>query len=84
MTVQPVTDLTRPIGEILQEVGVDGVLLESPGQQRYALIPLNDDLLDYLLERSPKLIEACQEIRQRMQGGQFHSHEDVKRLLGEK
>jgi hypothetical protein len=82
MTVQPVTDLTRPIGEILQDVGSDGILLESPGQRRYALMPLDDDLLDYLLERSPKLIEACQEIRQRMQGGQFHSHEDVKKLLG--
>jgi hypothetical protein len=80
--MQPLTDLTRPIGEILQDVGTDGILLESPEQQRYALMPLDDDLLDYLLERSPELIEACRNSRQRIQGGQFHSHDDVKRLFG--
>ncbi len=38
MTVQPVTDLKTPIGEILQSVGRDGVLLEAEHQNRYAAL----------------------------------------------
>ncbi len=44
--------------------------------------PLDDELLDYLIERSPKFIEVCQHIRQQMRDGRFHTHEEVKRLLG--
>ncbi len=82
MTVQRVTDLNTPIGDILQAAGSDGVLLESAGQARYAIIPLDDDLIDYLIERSPKFAEACQQIRQRMRAGHFRTHEEVKQLLG--
>ena len=81
MTVQTVSDLKTPIGDILQAAGSEGLLLETESQSRFAIIPLDDDLIDYLLERSPKFIEDCRQIRERMRAGQFHSHEDVKRLL---
>ena len=42
-----------PIGEILKAAGTDGIVLESEGQGRYAVIPLDDDLIDFLVERSP-------------------------------
>jgi hypothetical protein len=47
----------------------------------YALIPLDDDVLDLLIERSPKFRAHCREIRARMDAGQFRTHEEIKREL---
>ena len=84
MTVQLVSDPKTPISEILKAVGADGLLLEAEGQARYAVIPLDDELIDYLIERSPKFIEVCRQVRARMTAGRFHTHEAVKGLLGGK
>ena len=84
MSIQPVSDPKTPIGEILKSAGSEGIVLESEGQGRYALLPLDDDVIDLLMERSPKFRADCLEIRQRMDSGQFKTHEDVRRqLLGE-
>jgi hypothetical protein len=84
MTVQPVSDLSRPIGEILKAAGSEGVLLESEGLGRYAVLPLDDDLIDFLIERNPAFRNLCHKIRQRMDSGQFQTHEEVRRqLVGE-
>ncbi len=63
MTVQPISDPKTPIGEILKAAGSEGMLLDSEGQGRYALIPLDDELIDYLIERSPKFRADCREVR---------------------
>ena len=84
MTVHLVRDLKTPISEILKAAGPDGLLLESEGQARYAVIPLDEDLIDYLIERSPKFIEVCRQIRVRMAAGQFHTREAVKAMLDAK
>ncbi len=84
MTVQLVSDPKTPISEILRAVGSDGLLLETEGQARYAVIPLDEDLIDYLIERSPRFIEVCRQIRARMAAGRFHAHEAVKTLLDDK
>jgi hypothetical protein len=81
MTVQPVSDPKTPIGEILKAAGSEGLLLESEGQGRYALLPLDDDVIDLLIERSPEFRAHCREIRERMDSGQFQTHEDVRRQL---
>jgi hypothetical protein len=74
--------MKTPIGDILESASADGVLLEPEGQGgRYALVPLDDDLIDYLLERNSKLAEICKQIRERMQAGQFHTHEEVVKML---
>lgn len=83
MTIQPVIDPNTPIGEILKAAGLDGIMLESEGQGSYAVIPLDEDLIDYLIARSPKFLAACRQIRSRMDAGQFHTHEEVKRRLME-
>ena len=44
-------------------------MLESEGQGRYALLPLDDELVDFLIERSPAFRDRCQEIRRRMDAG---------------
>lgn len=83
MTIQQVTDPKTPIGDILSKASSDGVLIESSDKTAYALLPLDDDLIDHLLEHNPKFIRECQQIRQRIRGGQFHTHEQVKRLLAD-
>jgi len=80
MTVQLVSDPKTPISEILKAAGSEGLLLEAEGQARYAVIPLDDELIDYLIERNPKFIEVCRGIRERMRAGRFHTHEAVKKL----
>jgi len=84
MTVQPVNDPKTPIGEILKAVGSEGILLESEDRGRFAVIPLDDDVIDFLIERNPKFIAHCREIRGRIDAGQFQTNEDVRRqLVGE-
>ena len=83
MSVHSVTDPNTPIGEILKAAGSEGIVLESEDHGPYALIPLDDEVLDLLLERSPKFRAHCRAIRERMDAGQFQTHEEVKRpLLG--
>ncbi|MGP0065382.1 MAG: hypothetical protein ACLQGP_17490 [Isosphaeraceae bacterium] len=81
MIVQHVSHPKTPIGEILKAAGSEGVLLESEDQGRYALIPLDDDLIDDLIERSPKFRADCREIRGRMDAGEFQTHDEVRRQL---
>ena len=81
MTIHRLKDLKMPIGELLKTVGNEGVLLESIGNPQYALIPLDDDVIDFLIERNPKLIDECREIRQRMEAGQFQTHDEVKKCF---
>ncbi len=69
------------MGQILKAADADGVLLESESEKRYAVLPLNDDLVDYLLEHDPRFIEECDRIRDRMRAGKFHGHDEVKKAL---
>jgi hypothetical protein len=81
MTIQSVSDPSTPIGRILETAGSEGVLLEYEGRGRYALLPLDDDLIDYLIERNPAFRARCREIRGRMDSGQFQTHDEVRRRL---
>jgi len=81
VSIQPVSDPNTPIGEILKAAGSEGIVLESEGQGRYALLPLDDDVIDLLIERSPRFRADCHEIRQRMGSGKFHTQEDARREL---
>ncbi len=81
MTLHRITNPKAPIGDVLDAAGRDGLLLETEGRPTYAMLPMDDDLLDYLLERNPALIDQCAQIRQRMREGQFHSHDQVRRMF---
>ena len=81
MTFQVLSDPNTPLSDVLKAAGSEGLLLASEGQASYAVMPLDDDLLDYLIERDPKFIEACRQIRERMRAGRFHTHDQVKTLL---
>jgi hypothetical protein len=48
------------------------------------LLPLDDDVVDFLIERSPAFRARCREIRRRMDSGQFKTHDELRgRLTGE-
>ena len=83
MNVKQVSDPQTPIGDVLSAASSDGVLIESDGSTAFAVLPLNEDLVDHLLEHNPRFIRECEEIRQRMASGRTHSHEEVKQLLAE-
>jgi len=82
MKIKQVRDLNVSLGAILKSLGAKGGVLETAGEKRFVLLPLSDDLLDYLLERSPKLIKEGQQIRARMAAGRFFTHDQVKKRLG--
>ena len=80
MTRQTVTNLMTPIGEVLAAMGADGVLLDAAGHEPVAVLPLDDELIDYLVERSPRLVAECRRLRKEMDAGDFVTHEEVMRL----
>lgn len=84
MTLRRIRNLKSPIGKVIDAADEDGVLLEREGRRLYAVIPLDDELLDYLLERNPALIRQCERIRRQMKRGVFRSHDEVKQMLGER
>ena len=81
MTRQTMTNLMTPIRDVLAAMGEDGVLLEVAGHEPVAVLPLSDDLIDFLLERSPRLIAECQRLREEIEAGNYVTHEEVLRLL---
>jgi hypothetical protein len=83
MNVQQISDMQTPIGEILKAAETSGVVIQADDQEQYALLPLDDELLDFLLERNPKFIQECEQIRQRMMSGESYSQDEVERMLEE-
>jgi hypothetical protein len=83
MTIYRVRDRGQPIGDALDAAAETGILVESGSHLSHALLPLSDDVIDFLLERNPALIEECREIGLRMEQGEYHTHEEARRLLTE-
>jgi hypothetical protein len=75
--------MKTPIGEILKAAESNGSVIRSGDQESYALLPLDEEVIDFLLERNPKFIEECEQIRQRMKSGEYYSREEVEKLLVE-
>lgn len=82
MTIIHIRDRNTPIGELLDDASrADGILVEIDEQVSHAILPLDDELLDFLVERNPAFMAECDAIRARMRAGDALAHEDVVRLL---
>jgi hypothetical protein len=81
VTNQVLSDPKTPIGEILKAAGSEGIVLEYENQAPFAVIPLDDDVIDLLIERNPRFRAICREIRAQMDGGQFQTHQDIRKRL---
>jgi hypothetical protein len=81
MTKQALSDPKTPIGEILKAAGAEGIVVESESQTHFAVIPLDDDVIDLLIERNPRFRAVCHGIRAQMEAGDFQTHQDVRDRL---
>ncbi len=70
--------------ELLKKARVQPLILKSPGTGDFALLALDDEVIDLLLERHPKLIAECQQIRTRMRQGAYRTHEQILAELNDK
>lgn len=84
MTMQTVSDLCTPIGDVLDLAGDSGVLVQGQGKAPFAVIKLDDDLLDFLIERNPRFIAECNSIRQKMQSGASHRQAAIDEMFSRK
>ena len=82
MTTKTVDNPDTPIGDLMKSAGKSGLLLQKNGQLKFALLPINDETLDFLLEHSPKLIAECQARRENAAEGDVVSLEALKSRLG--
>jgi hypothetical protein len=82
MKLLRIRNLDRSIGDLISELGPGGGLIEAHGTTRYAVIPVDDELLDLLIERDPSFSNHCKVIRTSMNAGQFHTHEEVRKRFG--
>ena len=65
MTVMKAAETRASIEELIDQARSEPVIFQTEGAGSFALLPVDDNLLD-LLERSPALIEECDRIRERM------------------
>lgn len=83
MTVKRIDDLKTSIGKIIREAGKDAVLVKSSRNQEFAVLPVDDEVLDLLLERSPRLMRECAQARKEIREGKFHTLEQVMETFKE-
>jgi antitoxin component HigA of HigAB toxin-antitoxin module len=57
---------------------------DAEKEQALRLLPLDEGVVDLLLECNPQLIAECREISLRMEQGDYQDHEDVRRIVNAK
>ncbi len=75
-------DMQISIGELLNKVPPEGTVIESRDHARFALLPWDEDVVEFLFARHSKHIAEFERIRERMRHGQFHTHEEVLKTFG--
>ena len=83
MTVKRIDDLKTPIGKIIREAGKDAVLVKSGRKKEFMVLPVDDEVLDLLLERSPRLLRECAQARKEIREGKFRTLEQVMETFKE-
>jgi hypothetical protein len=81
MAIRKVGREDRALTDLLDSAEQEPMILRREGGGDFALLPMDDDVADLVLERSPAFIEHCRQIRGRMKQGDYHTQEEVLRLL---
>ena len=81
MPVMKAAETHASIGELIDQAREGPLVFETEGEGSFVLLPVDDELLDLLLERSPRLIEKCRQIRERMAQGEYWTHEQVREMF---
>lgn len=81
MPVMKAAETHASIGELIDQAREEPLVFETESEGSFVLLPVDDELLDLLLERSPRLIEKCRQIRERMEQGEYWTHEQVMEMF---
>ena len=83
MAIEKISPQNTEIASLLDRATREPLILRSEASGDFALLPVDDDVLDLLLERNPVFIEECREIQKRMEQGDYLTHEQVLAALEE-
>jgi hypothetical protein len=83
MPIEKISLADSGIAALLDRARHEPLILRSENSGDFALLPLDDDVLDLLLERDPTFIQECREIQERMVQGDYLTHEQVVAALEE-
>src|SRR6266568_9632699 len=75
VSIQKVSSADTGIRTVLQKARTEPVILQTEEEGDFAVLPLDDEVLDLLLERNPTVIEECRQIRERMRQGDYVTYE---------
>ena len=83
MAIEKINREDSRIATLLDRARQEPLILRSESSGDFALLPVDDDVLDLLLERDPVFIQECREIQNRMERGEYLTHEQVLAALEE-
>jgi hypothetical protein len=83
MPAEKISPNEEHLTALLDKARHEPMILKTAGAGDFALLPLDDEVIDLLLERHPGFIGECQAIRARMQRGAYRTHEQVLAELRE-
>jgi len=81
MGIEKINHEDSEIAALLDRARREPLILRSEESGDFALLPVDEDVLDLLLERDPVFIQECREIQKRMEQGEYLTHEQVLAAL---
>jgi len=83
VSIQKVSSTDTSLRTMLQKARAEPLVLQAEEEGDFAVLPLDDDVLDLLLERNPAFIEECRQIRERMRQGDYVTYEEALHMFRE-
>lgn len=83
MSVYTVDKTDARVNELLEKAALEPLILEVEGGRDFAVLPLDDEVIDLLIERNPRFAEECRQIRDRMNRGDYLTHGELLAALDE-
>lgn len=81
MSIQKVSPSDTSLRTVLQKARAEPVVLQAEEEGDFAVLPLDEEVLDLLLERNPAFIEECRQIRERMRQGDYVTYEEALQMF---
>jgi hypothetical protein len=75
--------MNEDLAALLDSASEEPLILQTERTGDFALLRLDDEVIDLLLERNPALIEECSKIRERMKQGASVTHAQMLQMLQE-
>jgi hypothetical protein len=75
MAIEKISPENGEIVSLLDRASREPLILRTENSGDFALLPVDDEVLDLLLERNPIFIQECREIQKRMEQGDYVTYE---------